>query len=280
MVYQFQVDKILKGKDGIAGRETFAKLDTLLSSKNSKKKPASPKPPVPSPPKKNRHYQIGMGDPTIGPDVGAGRFNSEPTEFAMSVLKQAILEILPPRGISAATLIGPDAARHMLHYMGASGRKFTIDLEGMINSGPTAKARFRNEVSQAQKFVETLGVGRHQITSKMAESAYNYKHESSNWYFAVGGYSTWGKGTATVHNGARGFEYELKFEYKFFDRYNWDTGKSVKIGPIEITDEFMGKFHRQGLAQEFDMVGSIKRTFRWKQGEAIPEEQYRRNNGR
>lgn len=280
-VYQFQVDKKLNGKDGVAGRETFTRLDVLLMAKKGPPKviPTPPKPLVPPPPA-DRHYKIGTDDPSITPDVGAGRFDSEPTTVSLWALKQAILEILPPRGSSAVIFIGPDAAMHMKHYMDASGRTFTINLESMVDSGPTARGRFKNEVRQAQQFVEQLGVGTHSITSKTAESAYNYKNESKNWYFAVGGYSTWGKGTATVKSGAAGREYELLFEYKFYDRYNWDAGKSVTIGGIEITDKFMGDFHRQGLAREFDMTGSIKRVFRWKQGNPISEEQYRRGGGR
>lgn len=280
-VYQFQVDKKLTGKDGTAGRETFTHLDALLTAKKGPPKVVlKPPTPVVPPPPADRNYKIGTDDPSITPDAGAGIFDSESTELSMWALKQTILEILPPQGTSAMVFVGVDAALHMKHYLDASGRTFTIDLESMVDSGPTARGRFRNEVSQAQKFVETLAVGTHSITSKTAESAYNYKNESKNWYFAVGGYSTWGKGKAIVRNGSAGREYELQFEYKFFDRYNWDTGKSVTLVGITITDRFMGEFHRQGLAQEFDMVGSIKRIFRWKHGETIPEAQYRRDSGR
>jgi hypothetical protein len=62
---------------------------------------------------------------------------------------------------------------------------------------------------------------------------------------------------------------ELNFEYKFYDRYNWDKGKSVTFAGITVTDEFMGEFHRQGLAQEFDCVGSFRRSFSWKAGTPI-----------
>jgi hypothetical protein len=55
-----------------------------------------------------------------------------------------------------------------------------------------------------------------------------------------------------------------------FDRYNWDKGKSVEIAGITITDRFMGEFHRQGLAQEFDCMGSFKRRFTWTAGSSIP----------
>jgi len=41
-----------------------------------------------------------------------------------------------------------------------------------------------------------------------------------------------------------------------FDRYNWDGGKKVNIGPITITDESMAEMHRAGVAQEFNMSGS------------------------
>ncbi len=82
--------------------------------------------------------------------------------------------------------------------------------------------------------------------------------------YKEGGYSAWGKGNATVCKD----EYTLEFEYKFYDRYNWDTGKSVKILGYKVTDQFMGEFHRQGLAQEFNMRGSVKKTIMWKKGQA------------
>lgn len=57
-----------------------------------------------------------------------------------------------------------------------------------------------------------------------------------------------------------------------FDRYNWDTGKSVTIGPITVTDAFMGEFHRQGLAREYDCYGSLRRRFIWTGDNAAPSD--------
>jgi hypothetical protein len=223
---------------------------------------------------------IGTGDPKITPDPGAGIWNSKATTVTAMVQRELILEVLPPRGSSSSLFIGDDAAMHMKHYLDNSGRTLTIDLEGMVDEVPTAKARFQNEVSQAKTFVESLNAGTSEITSKNAESAYNFKKESYNWFFAVGGYSTWGKGTATVKDVAGVRHCELEFEYKFYDRYNWDNGKKVEIAGITITDEFMGEFHRQGLAQEFDMVGSFRRSFRWKRGDPIPPQQFLAPGGR
>jgi len=279
VVTQFQKDYKLPLKDGIAGKNTIASLDILLKKK-AYIPPKPPKPLIPVSPK-DKDYTIGNSDPKINPDKGAGIFNSKPTQVSLWALKQAILEILPPRGSSVAIFIGIDASKHMLHYLSAKGSKRPIDLEGMIEASPTAKAHFTHEVSQAQRFVEKLAVGTHQITSKTAESAYNYKSETKNWFYAVGGYSTWGKGVVTVNKDGSGqLIYSLKFEYHFYDRYNWDKGKEVTIGSITVTDEFMGDFHRQGLAREYDEVAVIKRQFSWKQGQVIPSEQYNRTSGR
>ena len=40
------------------------------------------------------------------------------------------------------------------------------------------------------------------------------------------------------------------------DYYNWDTGKSVDIGPLHIEDPEMQELHRAGLAQEYEIEGT------------------------
>ena len=60
----------------------------------------------------------------------------------------------------------------------------------------------------------------------------------------------------------------MTFQVKFYDRYNWDGGKSVTIGGVTITDETMGEFHRQGVAKEFDCYGMVERSVSW--GAPIP----------
>jgi len=134
----------------------------------------------------------------------------------------------------------------------------------MVNEVPSAKALFESEVEEAKRFVETLPIGTCDICSSKAKVGYNLKSESANWFFAIGGYSVWGKGTASVSqvNGvARA--YSLLFRYKFYDRYNWDGGKSVTILGVTITDHQMGEFHRQGVAKEFDCRGSIEKLITW-----------------
>lgn len=205
-------------------------------------------------------YKLGTTDPTITPDVGAGVWNSEPTTIEMRLKEQAILQ-----GMGAAyAIIGDDATSHLIHFFNNTGNDYTIDLEDLIDDVENEKRLFESELAEAKKFVEGLPVGTHQITSQKATGGYITKSENWNWYFAVGGYSVWGKGTAKVSaDGSGKRSYELEFEYKFFDRYNWDGGKSVEIFGVTITDEFMGRFHREGLAKEFNMYGSVKRKVTW-----------------
>lgn len=206
------------------------------------------------------NYKLGTSDPTITPDVGAGVWNSESTTWEMRAKKAAILQVLG----AAYVIIGDDAVKHMLHYLNNTGRDYTIDLEDLIDDVTGEKELYNRELSEAKRFVETLPVGTHQITSDNARNGYINKSENYNWFFAVGGYSEWGKGTATVTADSAGRKsYRLDFEYKFFDRYNWDGGKKVDIFGIEVTDEFMGRFHREGLAREFNMYGSYRKTVNW-----------------
>jgi hypothetical protein len=176
--------------------------------------------------------------------------------------------------------VGDDATKHMAHYLGNSGRDYTIDLEGMVAEVPSAHRRYDAEVAQAKEFVETLAAGQYNITSQRTNLGYNRQSESANWYFATGGYSTWGKGVAVVKDGPTGRQYDVAFEYKFFDRYNWDAGKSVTIAGVKVTDTFMGEFHREGLAREFDCNGSFERRFTWRKGDAIPQVQLDGPGGR
>ena len=144
------------------------------------------------------NYKIGTSDPIIHPDRGAGPWNSEPVTTDAVAEKVAIIEALP----GAALIIGTDAAANLLHYFENTGSPQTINVEKMIRDVPSARRLFDEEVARAQRFVESnvLQPGASHITSNSAAGGYNTEAESKNWFFAVGGYSAWGKGVATVPN--------------------------------------------------------------------------------
>lgn len=253
--------------DGVVGKNTIARLDAELSKAAPATVVPTAKPkPLPSTPE----YEVGQGDPPFTPDPGAGQWRSRPAQTTYEVLKYQIMAILP----AASAAIGKEAADHMRHYLNGSGRDYRINLEGMPRDVSTAQNRFRHEVSQARKLVEQLPAGTHQIRSKRVNFDYNYKAETKNWFFAIGGYLVWGDGVANVVTSSSGDTYTLDFNYHFFDRYNWDGGKKVELFGVTITDAFMGEFHRQGLAREYNCKAVASRRFQWSKGSQIPSHQY------
>jgi peptidoglycan hydrolase-like protein with peptidoglycan-binding domain len=277
-VKRFQKDRKLK-EDGIAGRQTVTTMDGLLPPAKlpAPKPPApplpgpvpkpGPKPPPPPPTGPRRlpesdKFKIGIDDPPLKPDKGAGVWNSEPTSpqsYFVAYLVMNDVSFLAACWVA----IGDDATKHLVHYFRNTGADYTIDLEGMLADVKRARTVFHQEIADMVAYVEQLPPDYWAITSKHVtqnRDTYNYQGENRNWFFAIGGYSVWGKGAARV--GANG-TFELDYEYKFFDRYNWDGGKSVTIAGVTITDEWMGRFHREGVAREFNCYGSVKRTLRW-----------------
>ena len=205
-------------------------------------------------------FVTGRTDPALKHDLGAGLWNSEKSEAKMIALKVAIMNYM----VHATILVGDDAAKHMLHYLLNSEEEYEFDLQGMVDDIPRAMDLFEQEVDQAKNFAETLSPGTHNIIASTLTPGYNTKIESKNWYFAVGGYSIWGKAKVIVEkDSAENKAYKMDFILNCADRYNWDKGKSVEIFNVEITDEFMGAFHRQGLAKEFNLRGQIKSQLKW-----------------
>lgn len=206
------------------------------------------------------HYKIGTADPVIRHDPGSGAWNSKPKTQKMSILKSEIRGHLP----HAFLITGDDAARHMNHYFKNTGKDYIIDLQDMVDDVPDAKLFYDREVAKVKQFVGTLPVGTHHITTDTTVKGYNNKKDNWNWYYAVGGYSAWITGIAKVESDSSGKrKYRLDYEYKVADRYNWDHGKHVNIFGMKIEDVFMGEFHRQGMAREFNMFGSIKASIEW-----------------
>jgi len=200
----------------------------------------------------------------------------------MAALKTEILK----HKLFLSLTFGRDATKHLVHYLGNTGRHYKIDLNGLANSVDSAKGVYETELAEAKAFVEKLHPGKHLITSTKAST--HCPPERTNWFFAVGWYWAWGQGVAKVTEDKAGKrKYELEFEYKFLDQYDWHVhlstilfkipfpaglarqlnGRRVRKGiylhqdrhsvAVEVTDELMRRFHRQKLAREFPMYGLI-----------------------
>ena len=144
-----------------------------------------------------------------------------------------------------------------------------VPVQKMIDDVPNAKGALEDELAEAMSFVENnLRSGVAYITSGSVISPGIPRSQSLNWYLAVAGYKAWGKGLASVSCDGTCV---LEFEYKVYDRYNFDGGKNADIhGGINVPDELLAEFHRQGLAREYDLIGTVKKTVSWKIGEKNP----------
>ena len=216
------------------------------------------------------NYIKGTLDPKIKSDPGSGKWCSDKQEAKYLVYKRAIEAALELR--VGKTLAGEDADKHLQHFFNNTGNDLRIDLKTMIDRVPSLKLFYEQELAEAKAFASNLSTGSHWITSSRLRSGYARKSENSNWYYAVGGYAYWGKAKVNVINASTHKTVTVNFEFKLFDRYNWDKGKKVTIGGQIVTDNFMQNFHRQCYAKEFNVKGSYlkKYTFKIKNGSTTP----------
>lgn len=207
-------------------------------------------------------YYVSSVDPIINFDPGAGEWNSEQSTWNMQVLKYTLFADY------SIGYIYPNAYKHLTHYLSNSGRDYNIDIGNLLERDNTSKISYQQEFNDIKNFSESLPEGYHYISRQEPQKIYV---EDNDWFYAVGGYYSWIKGGLLVvclGNGT--YKYVLNYSYNFRDRYNWDKGKSVTIVGIEITDQFMGSFHRQGLAKEYNLFGSIQGTAEWVTSTPIP----------
>lgn len=241
-------------------------------------------------------YKEGDSDPNYTPDEGSGEWDSVDVGWGDLLKKHAAIRAA--LGFMNAFDGYPNAKAHMRHFLGNTGSKLPVDLGSMTNASPTGIAAYQSELNVAKLYAESLTDGDHRFTSGATSVVANPKAETGDWYYAVGSYHVWGKGRICKE----GDWIWMEFEYKFKDRYNWDGSKSVSHKlegklldlynagagqipddmaeyihfnganqTITVSDEALQLLHRQGLAREFDMDGSFKKSYHWKRGEPIAE---------
>ncbi|MGA5872287.1 hypothetical protein [Streptomyces cinereoruber] len=208
----------------------------------------------------------GIMDPRYqwhSPDPGSGQFNAEePTPEDLWFHARALMIA------TAGDAAGENAAsRNMLHYLHASGEPLNLDVDRILHDDP----HFRAEI-EANHIADNQEAWRKQALDAFAKAGGNETvvipvesdHEGTDfsndeWYHAVGAHEQNISGMVTVSPGADGKpQVSLDYQVNVWDRYNWDKGKSTPFadGLINISDDEMGRLHKVGFAQEFDIRGS------------------------
>lgn len=201
--------------------------------------------------------------PEPRPDDGAGAFDSEPW---WSRVDEVIKKQLADAGAGFAEIIGyTDTARHLRHYLDASGEDLVVDPAAIMRDVPGLERRVDGSVSQIERAAhDAVSTGHYDepvnFTTGWAPY-YIYKPENPNWYLAMGAMRWATTGVVTVRrpsNPGEAPQVSVDYEVHVWDRYNWDGGKSTQIGPFTVTDETLAEMHRAGGAREFDVVGSTE----------------------
>ncbi|MEY2229402.1 hypothetical protein [Streptomyces sp. BF23-19] len=171
--------------------------------------------------------------------------------------------------VDGADMFGlTDASRHMHHYLANGGEFMKLPVDKMLNDNQgfqthiDRKHLLDNETDwREQALAEFQRNGGRPVAIPVETPSgkdYSFTKETDpNWFYAVGSARSNVTGVVTVVPGSDGQPVVgLDYQVNVWDRYNWDEGKGVDVGPVYIPDGEMGQQHKVGLAQEFDMAGS------------------------
>ncbi|MEV8065460.1 hypothetical protein AB0P32_04815 [Streptomyces sp. NPDC085995] len=201
--------------------------------------------------------------PQVAADAGAGRHGSESPgveEWATKHKMELLAEGADWKGMT-------DASRNMAHYLGNSGAPMGLPVDKMMADVPAFKTyvddtvRMNQDAWRKQALEEFRKNGGKPVAFpvevKRDKNFYFTKETDENWFYAVGGVNSNVTGVVTAVPDSHGNpKIGVDYQANVWDRYNWDEGKGVTVGPLDIPDGQMAKLHRTGLAQEFDMAGS------------------------
>jgi len=160
------------------------------------------------------------------------------------------------------------AAQNMQHFLDGTGTVQKVHPQVLIHDLPGFKKQVNSDLSDLDCQLYGKAVSAYQANGNQPinmsfrgpwKTYYAGPEESQDWFYAMGGFSYEISGYVTVEPPATpGGQPRAVMHYRLHvhDRYNWDTGKGVSIGPIDIPDTAQQRLHRTGLAQEYDIDGS------------------------
>ncbi|MFE7563224.1 hypothetical protein [Kitasatospora sp. NPDC057500] len=195
------------------------------------------------------------------PDSGAGAFAQRPPgpgDYANGVAAEHLL-------VGIGSLAGfTDAARHMQHFLTATGEPLNVDVDRMLRDDPKLRNLVDKQITDNQAQWRQMALdayaqsGGAPVAVPVEASAHRTfdMHSERNWYLAIGSHSYATSGVVTARPGPDGKPVvSLQYQVSLWDRYNWDPGKHTPIAGTNIADSDLAALHQTGLAREFDITG-------------------------
>ncbi|MFF2351657.1 hypothetical protein ACFVVL_17950 [Kitasatospora sp. NPDC058115] len=195
------------------------------------------------------------------PDAGAGDYAQRPPgagDYANGAAAEALL-------VGGGNLVGyTDAARHLQHFLTATGEPLAVEVDRMLDDDPDFRLRVAQQISDHQAQWRQLALdafersGGAPVAVPVEAVAHRNIDASAqrNWFLAIGSHPYATSGVVTARPGPDGRPVvSVQYQVNVWDRYNWDPGKSTPIAFTNIKDSDLAELHRTGLAREFDLTG-------------------------
>ncbi|KAM0384033.1 hypothetical protein ACHAQC_011923, partial [Fusarium culmorum] len=162
-------------------------------------------------------------DPAKPAGDGAGPYNSQKPTISDRFHYQQYRAM----AVAADALGLDNAARHLDHYLDNVGNDLAVDPDKIMAKIPKFTEAVR---TQAEKFAKKafreskVATGKRTFVSPWT-TFYADKKVSSDWFYALGGFSYSVAGSVWARKVQGKWVTELNWRVYIFDRYNWDTGK-------------------------------------------------------
>lgn len=167
-----------------------------------------------------------------------------------------------------------DAAKFMSHYLGNTGKDYTIDVSSML-SGDSGALNCRNTaINNALRAAEALAREGETFTINQLTEGHpmQWQLATNNWQYSLGSYFDDVDVinlTVTEVDGVKVYSADIK--YIVTDFYNWDTNDYNKFKDL-ISPHQLHELHKAGKAREFMSYGEITYSnITWTEGQLVTE---------
>lgn len=168
----------------------------------------------------------------------------------------------------------PNAAKFMNHYLGNTGKQYTIDVASMMSSDSGALSCRNTAINNALRAAEALArEGKTFTINQLSEGhPMQWQLATNDWQYSLGSYFDDVDVinlTVTEIDGVKVYSADIK--YIVTDFYNWDTTDYNKFKDI-ISPHQLHELHKAGKAREFLSYGEITyKNITWTEGQTASE---------
>ena len=152
--------------------------------------------------------------------------------------------------ITYFSMIYPNAAKAMKHFLNGTGENFELDVENFLKNS-IAKENMLSDVNKALRAVEVMSTDDESITVYQIEESLHH-NLVDDWKFTLGSYFTSIEMYDVEQKTLLGVTYyTAKLKYIVQDFYNWDKNDTNNVSILKVSPADLHQLHVNGEAKEF-----------------------------